>query len=137
MNIIIRKYKEEDLDDVNKLLKESFNITKNNFNVDNFTELVATISNQVVGYLLLTKIYNPIKDIYYFHIDYVCVLSSYRGLGIGKKLLDYVDELSNQENISYIELTSNYQRIAAHKLYEKCGYIKPDTTLFRKYFNEN
>lgn len=132
MNIVIREYQENDLDSVNIILLEAFNIKKENFNYENNKEVVATIGNHVVGYLLLTKVYNPIKKISYFIIDNVCVLSSKRGLGVGKKMLDYVDNIAKENNISYITLTSNYQRIAAHKLYEKCGYIKKETNIFKK-----
>jgi ribosomal protein S18 acetylase RimI-like enzyme len=132
MEVIVREYKEKDLDSVNIILSEAFNIEKENFNYENNKEVVATLNNQVVGYLLLTKIYNPIKNISYFIVDNVCVLSSKRGLGIGKKMLDYVDTIAKEDNISYITLTSNYQRVAAHKLYEKCGYIKRESNIFKK-----
>lgn len=132
MNIIVREYQKNDLDDVNIILSEAFNITKNNFDNENFKEVVVEIDNQVVGYLLITKVYNPIKEIYYFIIDNVCVLSSYRGLGIGKKLMEYVDIIAKEENISYIILTSSYKRVAAHKLYERCGYVKRESNIFKK-----
>ncbi len=129
---IIRRYQDSDLDNVNTILFQAFNIEKDNFYGDNFKELVAVFDGKVVGYLLLTKVYNPIKKVFYFIVDNVCVLSSYRGQGIGKKLLDYVDKVAKEDNISYITLTSGYQRLAAHKLYEKCGYIKLESNIFKK-----
>ena len=57
MNISIREYQENDLDGVNIVLYEAFNTTKDNFNYDNIKEVVALLDNQVVGYLLLTKVY--------------------------------------------------------------------------------
>ena len=132
MNISIREYQENDLDGVNIVLYEAFNTTKDNFNYDNIKEVVALLDNQVVGYLLLTKVYNPIKKIFYFIVDNVCVLSTCRGKGIGKKMLDFVDNIAKEDNISYITLTSGYQRIAAHKLYEKCGYVKRESNIFKK-----
>ena len=132
MNISIREYQENDLDGVNIVLYEAFNTTKDNFNYDNIKEVVALLDNQVVGYLLLTKVYNPIKKIFYFIVDNVCVLSICRSKGIGKKMLDFVDNIAKENNISYITLTSGYQRIEAHKLYEKCGYVKRESNIFKK-----
>jgi len=125
-------YKDEYLDDVNKVLKESFNVEKKNFNGDQFKEIVSIVDNKVVGYLLLTKVLNPIKDKYYYLVDYVCVLSNYRGQGISDKLMKFVDEVAIKDGAMYIQLTCGVQRIAAHKLYERCGYIKRDSDQFRK-----
>lgn len=132
MEVIVREYQKNDLDSVNIILSEAFNIEKDNFNYENNKEIVATLDNKVVGYLLLTKVYNPIKKIFYFIVDNVCVLSSCRGKGIGKKMLDFVDDMAKKENISYITLTSSYKRIAAHKLYQKCGYLKRESNIFKK-----
>ena len=132
MDVRVDFYKDEYLDDVNKVLKESFNVEKKNFNGDQFKEIVSIVDNKVVGYLLLTKVLNPIKDKYYYLVDYVCVLSNYRGQGISDKLMKFVDEVAIKDGAMYIQLTCGVQRIAAHKLYERCGYIKRDSDQFRK-----
>lgn len=132
MEVIVRNYQDTDLDSVNIILSEAFNIKKDNFNYENNKEVVALLDNQVVGYLLLTKVYNPIKKIFYFIVDNVCVLSTCRGKGIGKKMLNFVDNIAKEDNISYITLTSGYQRTSAHKLYEKCGYVKRESDIFKK-----
>ena len=132
MSIVVREYEDDDLNQVNKLLSESFSIEKNNFNDDNFIEIVSCVDNCVSGYLLLTKILNPVKNRYYFLIDYVCVSSKYRGLGIGVEMLKYAEEISRKNDAMYMQLTCSYNRIAAHRLYEKCGFIKRDSDLFRK-----
>lgn len=132
MNIEIRNYKETDLDSVNFILNEAFNVTKNNFDGDNFHEVVACIDGKVVGYLLLTKVLNPVKDKYYYLVDYVCVDSNYRGYGIGKKLISYAEDIAKKDNAMYLQLTCSYSREAAHKLYESCGFIKRESDIFRK-----
>ena len=151
MDVIVDYYKEEYLDDINKVLKEAFNIEKSNFSGEEFKEIVAIVDNKAVGYLLLTKVLNPIKNKYYYLVDYVCVLSNYRGLGVSDKLVDYVCVLSNYRGLGisdklmkfaedialnddamYLQLTCGTQRVAAHKLYERCGYIKRDSDQFRK-----
>ena len=62
MDVIVDYYKEEYLDDINKVLKEAFNIEKSNFSGEEFKEIVAIVDNKAVGYLLLTRVLNPIKN---------------------------------------------------------------------------
>ena len=65
---------------------------------------------KVVGTLLVTKSYEPLKLVYKYVIDYVVVDSSYRGQKIATKLIEYVIQKAKVEAISYLELTSNPKR---------------------------
>lgn len=132
MDVIVDYYKDEYLNDVNKVLKEAFDIEKTNFNGEEFIEIVSIVDNKAVGYLLLTKVLNPIKNKYYYLLDYVCVLSNYRGLGISDKLMKFAEDIALNDGAMYLQLTCGTQRVAAHKLYERCGYIKRDSDQFRK-----
>ena len=133
MDIVVRKYQEKDLEEVNKILEEAFSVTKDNFHEDNITEIVAEYKGIVCGYLMLTKILNPIKKKYYYEVDYVCVLSSYRGLGISDQLMNYAEEIvRSDKDALYLQLTCSYHRVAAHRLYERCGYMKRDSDIYRK-----
>ena len=132
MNIDVGYYKDEYLDQVNVILKEAFNIEKSNFNGEEFKEIVAKYDGDVVGYLVLTKVLNPIKNKYYYLVDYVCVLSKYRGLGISDKLMRFAEDVAREDKAMYLQLTCSTHRLAAHKLYERCGYIKRDSDQFRK-----
>ena len=132
MDIVVRDYKESDLDDVNYILDEVFSVKKDNFTGNEFHEIVVTINQKVCGYLLMTKILNPILNKYYYQIDYVSVLESYRGIGVGTKLLEYAEEIARREKTMYMHLTSGYQRKEAHALYEKCGFRKRESDQFRK-----
>ena len=130
--IEVRDYLEDDLDGVNTILEEAFNHSKSNFNISNCREIVACSDGVVVGYLLLTKVLNPIKNKYYYLVDYVCVDSNYRGKGIGKKMLSYAEDIAMNDNAIYIQLSCSRFREAAHKLYDSCGYIKRDSDIYRK-----
>ena len=132
MTMTVRDYLETDLDEVNVILKEAFSTEKTNFNAKEFHELVATVDDKVVGYLLMTKVLNPIKNKNFYLIDYVSVLSDYRGMGVGKKLLEEAEKIAREEETMYLQLTCGYQRKAAHKLYEKSGFIKRESDQFRK-----
>ena len=131
MNIEIRNYREDDLGSLNALLNEVYGLEKKENNTYN-TELVADYNNEIVGYLTINKLYDSVRNIKYCYINYVCVKEKYRGMGIATKLLNKVEEICKNENISYIELTSRSSRIEAQELYKKKGYEKKDTNVFRK-----
>ena len=132
MDIIVRKYEEKDLAAVNRMLYEAFHRTKNNITGAQFCELVVQLDSKVVGYLLLTKVLNPILNRHYYLIDYVCIVREYRGLGLGDKLLAYAEEYARNDGAIYLQLTCRWTRIEAHKLYEKCGFKKRESDIFRK-----
>lgn len=134
MNIEYRKVDKKDLNSLKELLKNNFNVEIRNIsNENNQYSLVAIIDNKVVGHLLFTKIYNPITEIYFGKIDYVCVDENYRNNKIATNLLIKIEEM--EKDVNYFELTSNKSRVAANELYKKQEYEVVDTNLFRKFIN--
>lgn len=131
MNIVIRNYMEKDLDSLNCLLQDVYELEKKSNVTDNI-ELVAVYQEEIVGYLTLHKLHDSVKDLYYFFVNYVCVKKEYRKHGIGTMLFDRVFDLCRKENISYVELTSNEKRMAAHSLYQSLGFYIRSTDVFRK-----
>ncbi len=132
MNVVIREYKDSDNLSLNKVLKESFNLEKKGNNNNNNIELVAVHNNIVVGYLVINKVFDSLKNNYYALINYVCVKEEYRNNKIGSNLLQKAIGICKEENIIYIELTSNKNRVEAQHLYKKYGFIIRDTDVFRK-----
>ena len=53
----------------------------------------------------------------------LAVNSNFQGQGIGKKLMNSIEDYALKNNISYIRLNSNVRRIEAHKFYESIGYV--------------
>lgn len=53
----------------------------------------------------------------------LAVDSNFQGQGIGKKLMNSIEDYALKNNISYIRLNSNVRRIEAHKFYESIGYV--------------
>ena len=129
--VIIREYKDSDLQSLNKLLLQVYSHTREGITTKENIELVATIDNNVVGYLVLNKIYNTVENNYYGHINYVCVLEQYRNQGIATKLFKEVFKICKEKDIVYLELTSNQSRVAAHYLYQKLGFNIRKTDVFR------
>ena len=129
----VREYMMTDYFDVSRIIKEAFDVEKVNVNPDdNYRELVGVVDDKVVGYLVLTRVLDLVKGRPYYLVDYVCVDSAYRNLGIGYMMMDKVLEIASNDKALYIELTSRKERVAAHHLYEKCGYEKRDSVIFRR-----
>ena len=63
-------------------------------------------------------------------IEDVVVDENYRQKGFGKLLVEKLISIAKEKNLKKINLTSNPQRIAAHKLYEKLGFQKRATDVF-------
>lgn len=134
-NLVIRKYVNEDFNDVINLVKDNFNISDNikslDDNLNNFG-IVATIDKKIVGYLRTDKLYNPFKKCYYYYLSYVCVDSNYQNMSIGTEMLEFIFNYAKNDSVSYIELTSRSSREAANHLYLKTGFVIRDTNVFRK-----
>ena len=132
MKVEIREYKSDDLDSVNNVLDEAFSAKKSNFDGENYKEIVAVCDDKVSGYLLLTKVFNPIRQYYYCLVDYVCVASNYRGLNVSDKMIYYAEDIARKMNCKYMQLSCSTFRESAHKLYQRCGFVKRDSSLYRK-----
>lgn len=127
----VKLYSDEYLDSLNKLLFSIFDVSKkcNSSNI----EIICVNNNLVVGYLTVNECIDSLTGEVYGYVNYVCVLSEFRGLGVASLMFEYLFELCRSRGITYLELTSNPSRVAAHKLYEKLDFIKRDTDVFRRY----
>ena len=129
----VREYRMTDYFDVSRILEEAFGVTKANVNPDNnYKEYVAVVNDVVAGYLVLTRVLDLVKGRPYYLVDYVCVAKSYRNLGLGQLLMERVLEVARKDKALYIELTSRKDRVLAHHLYEKVGFEKRDSYIYRR-----
>ncbi len=78
---------------------------------------LASLDNKIVGTICLNPIDNISIEILKF-----AVLEGYKGLGIGKKLMDYCIEICKQNNVESIILESSSKLKNALKMYEKYGF---------------
>ena len=129
----VREYRMTYYFDVSRILEEAFGVTKANVNPDNnYKEYVAVVNDVVAGYLVLTRVLDLVKGRPYYLVDYVCVAKSYRNLGLGQLLMERVLEVARKDKALYIELTSRKDRVVAHHLYEKVGFEKRDSYIYRR-----
>lgn len=138
MNIKIEFLKDNEIDSFIELINDAFSIDvsydsiKKSLYTDNIKFLCAKDRERIVGTIMITTDFDPVKNIKSFYLDYVSVLSSYQNKKIGSKLMLEVEKFAKENNISYIEFTSSKKRVNARKLYSSCGYEERDTDVFFK-----
>ena len=133
VNIIIRESREEDYSRISKMIDENFDLRYiGSKKIDNITEYVAVMDDVVCGYFVFTKVHNMVCDYNYYLIDYVCTNVEYQGRGVATKMMEFAIEKAKELKGKYIQLTSSDKRVIAHHIYEKLGYEKRDTNVFRR-----
>jgi peptidyl-dipeptidase Dcp len=90
--------------------------------------------DRIIGFLLLMHRENKVAQLRYF-----ILLPEYRGLGLGKKLLDLFMEFLKEKNYSSAYLWTTNEQVEAASLYTKYGFVpveeKPSTA-FEKELTE-
>lgn len=64
-------------------------------------------------------------------VDDVVVASSARGKGVGKRLMQKIVERARERGVKKLDLTSRPSREAANALYQKMGFEKRETNVYR------
>lgn len=99
------------------------------FSNPNITFLVAEITEQIVGITILVTLRT--LSVHKGLIEDLVVDKKFRGQGIGKKLTEHAIKTARTKNVAFIDLTSRSSRTAANKLYQKMGFSKRDTNVYR------
>jgi ribosomal protein S18 acetylase RimI-like enzyme len=86
-------------------------------------------TNEIAGMLTLGTYHIPTGTKVW--IEDVVVDESQRGKGIGQELTMFAVKFAGSLNAESVELTSRPSRIAANKLYQKLGFIKRETNVYR------
>ena len=91
--------------------------------------IIARLGEQIVG--MVTVLIFRIPYAKKGYIDDLIVDESYRGHGLGSQLLDRALVLAKEKEVAYIDFTSRPRRVAGNTLYEKLGFKKRDTNVYR------
>ena len=135
----LRKATEQDLTDIVNLLNDDF-LGKNredlncfNAYIDAFNEIqnynniqLLVLENEnkkIIGTMQLIMIpCIAVTGSKRMEIEAVRIASELRGSGIGSWMIKESIKIAKQHNCKIVQLSSNNQRIDAHKFYEKLGF---------------
>lgn len=140
MSIILRLYEKKDFTGLQALLDTTYGSTierdvfEREYITDNRNVLVAVDSDfgNVVGSTFVELQQDYVRPSKIAYITYVAVDEAYRKRGVGKQLIQKVEELCEEWNCSAIELTSANFRVGAHEFYKRLGFTVKQTTVFIK-----
>lgn len=90
---------------------------------------IAEEDNQISG--TLTLVFNRIPTGEKAWIEDVVVNQTARGKGVGKALTQFAIDYAIGKGVTKIDLTSVPERVAANKLYQKLGFKKRTTNVYR------
>ena len=145
-NIIIRKAKLEDANQIANVLLDFYNME----NVDearsaflaevskDYKYILAIENGMIVG--LVTWVIHGLPKHGLFELDRICVLSKSRGKGVGKILVDSLIDNArkwykkNNSQIRKLYLLTHEDNILAQDFYEKVGFHH-ESTLENHYYN--
>jgi len=84
--------------------------------------IIAQTDNKIIGFCSLSIKNNLWQAGQIGHVDELIVDENYRGLGIGKNLIDEITIIAIKNKCKRIELDSAFHRKSAHEFYNKIGY---------------
>ena len=89
-----------------------------------YRTFVADSGGDVVGFVTTVQTLALNMPNGYTKINGLAVLPEYRRRGIGKRLMERVEQLGAERGVSFIGLASGFNRTEAHEFYERLGYEK-------------
>lgn len=93
-------------------------------NDSRYRTFVAETNGNVVGLVTIVEALVFNLPTGYIKVNGLAVLPEFQHFGIGKMLMERVEELARERNIPLIGVTSGFQRTEAHGFYEHLGYQK-------------
>lgn len=142
MGIVIREIESKDYVSVAAIWRDVLdfsdatdeNVTKTYERMKNdsrYRTFVADINGNIVGFATTVETLAIDHPNGYIKMNGLAVLPEYQRRGIGKALMDHVEELAKERGDSAIGLASGFGRTGAHEFYECLGYRKT-SFYFRK-----
>jgi ribosomal protein S18 acetylase RimI-like enzyme len=92
--------------------------------------LLARVDGVIVG--ALTLVVFPIPSGMRARIEDVVVDTAARGKGVGAALTEHALTIARQLDARTVDLTSRPSREAANRLYERMGFARRDSSVYRK-----
>jgi GNAT superfamily N-acetyltransferase len=94
--------------------------------------LVATLDKRIVGLIGIHKMVTVHRAAPVGRIPVLIVAEEAQGLGLGRMLVEAVEELLRKSGCKLVEVTSNDRRAEAHAFYRHMGYERTSVRFFKK-----
>ncbi len=91
---------------------------------DRYITFVAEADGMIVGLAAAVKVLAIGHPGGYVKMNGIGVLPEYRHQGIGKKLMEQVEQFALEQDAPYVGLASGISRVEAHAFYGNAGYQK-------------
>lgn len=138
MDCVLREYEDHDFEGLSRLLHEAYGTTIDEVMLQKHylgeTKRIIIAANPVTeepaGCAFTEEQTDYIRPDKVLYITYVAVDKRYRGQGIGKKIMKYVEDIGTELQCNAIELTSANHRTGAHAFYYALGFSIKQTTHF-------
>ena len=135
MNIVIREIESKDYTSVTAIWRDVLGFlsvtdetvikTYEKMKGDSrYSTFVADVNGAVVGFATTVETLAVDYPNGYMKVNGLAVLPAFQHCGIGKMLMNRVEELAGERKVSMIGLASGFQRTDAHEFYEHLGYQK-------------
>ena len=133
----IRKYNDSDKKQVIKLYNLCFEHECDDFNMNSSGEIIVieTDDNNIIGMATIDIMTDVFRNVKYAYLNNICIHPDCQKKGLGSLLIKEIENYSKDNGCAYLMLTSNKNRISAHKLYLKNKFEIIDTCVFKKYLN--
>ena len=149
----IRKATSDDLDIICELNNQLFKLEKEKYDstlvenwpltnegkkyfkdlINNHYVIVALLDDKIAGYLAGSIEEKGVYElIQYGEINNMLVIEEYRGIGVGKRLIDNFKEYCKSQNIDNIKVVASFKNKDAINFYRKNGFEDFDLTLTMK-----
>ncbi|MCK5542102.1 MAG: GNAT family N-acetyltransferase [Desulfobacterales bacterium] len=115
-------------------LSKMRNVLVKNKNNPNHMVLTARKNGRLVGSLLAViceMFFGQCKS--FMVVEDVVIEKQFRKSGIGKALMQRIEEYAKEQNCSYIMLITDIERIGSQEFYKSLGYKTNEYCAFKKY----
>lgn len=136
--IEVEVLKKKDIPSYIDFIKEIFDYNADSSAIEKLIKknkvLIIKRDERVVASATLEERFEYIRNQKFYSLTYLGVLKEYRRRGYATKIFEKINELVEENNINYLELTSGNQRRIAHYFYKSKDFKIKDTTVFVKFY---
>lgn len=146
MHYEIRRAEIKDIDDLSKLFREFIRRDSNKVKMKEQLEIinkdpnyyvpVAVSDRKVVGTAMGIVCYDLVGDCGTFMlVENVVVAPDFQGRGIGKSLMNAIENFGIEKQCKYVILVSEIEREGSHEFYKAIGYTTDQRGFKKKLMN--